>query len=472
MKTRMQLVMLVLVCLLLPTACAQGTTYKVAPGGASDTAAIQKAIDEAIAGGPGGVVSVGAGEFTLSAPVNARNFCGTLRGAGRDRTLIRVAPGTVLATWQDPDLGPVDALFALTYDGSAPCDLRVEGLTLEIGGESETHAEADGDGTALRAFYVRGLGQPRAVNTSWTDLAIRGDVALPAESSNLASAIALRGLAGGHAVSDAFFEAMGNGIELDDLPRSRLTVGGKSDKELVTFKDLDTGITADRGLRDVDITISHVAATNLVSTLFSATLLNACSVSMTSVETEGASALKAWACEKPIAVNKGECASESSEITVEDSTIRQRGDCERGGVEVVDNGLLKLVVENNLLHREGVREPLAASMYVNGTRGAIISNNRFTGRGYAALMVGENGGADTGMALENNDFADFEVTALDHIPWMIGAAPLLLGSQTSGITVTGSGDWNTYLYDETDNRLTAVYDGKNTLVGFSERGGE
>ncbi len=471
MKTRMELVMLVLVCLLLPTACAKGTTYKVAPGGASDTAAIQQAIDEAIAGGPGGVVSLGAGEFTLSAPVSALNFCGTLRGAGRDRTLIRVAPGTVLAIWQDPDLGPMGVLFALTYDGNAPCDLRVEGLTLDIEGESETHAEADGDSTALRAFYVRGLGQPRAVNTSWTDLAILG-AAQPSGSSNLAAAIALRGLAGDHAVNDALFEEMGNGIELDDLPGSRLTVGGKGDKELVTFKDLGTGITADRGLRDVDITISHVAATNLVSTLFGATVLNACSVSMTSVETEGASALKVWACEQPISVNKGQCASESSEIAVEGSTIRQRGDCERSGVEVVDNGLLKVAVENNLFHREGVREPLGASMYVNGTRDAIISNNRFTGRGYAALMVGEKQGADSGMALENNDFAGFEVTALDGRPGIMGLAPLTLGSQTSGITVTGSGDWSTYLYDDTDNRLTAVYDGKNTLVGFSERGGE
>jgi hypothetical protein len=464
-------VLLALVCVVLPTACAGGKTYKVDPGGTDDTAAIQSAIDEAMGGGPGGIVSLGTGEFTLSGPVSALNFCGTLRGAGRERTTIRVVPGTVLATWPDPDLGPVGAVFALSYDGNAPCDLRVEGLTLEIEGQSTEYATEEKTSTALKAFYVRGLSQPRAVNTAWTDLAIRGGAA-PSESPNLAAAVALRGLVGDHAVSDALFEAMANGIELDDLPGSSLAVGGRNDRALVTFRDMDTGISADRGLRGVEIAISHVAATNLVSTLFSGTVMNACSVTMASVETEGACALKAWACEQPITVNKGACASEPSEIRVKDSTISQRGDCDRSGVEVMDNGLIKLAVEENLFHREGVRQPLGLSLMVNDTRDAIISSNRFTGRGYAALMVGEKLGADSGTVLDSNDFAAFEMTALDNHPNYWSTAPLRLGPQTSNITVTGSGDWSAYVYDSTDNRLTAEYDGKNTLVGFGQRGGE
>jgi hypothetical protein len=49
-------------------------------------------------------------------------------------------------------------------------------------------------------------------------------------------------------------------------------------------------------------------------------------------------------------------------------------------------------------------------------------------------------------------------------------APIWLGIETSGITVVGSGNLRTNVFDETDNPATPAYDGANILVGVNNRG--
>jgi uncharacterized protein YceK len=124
MKVRTRLVCLLLVVTLLLAGCGSGEKkYPVKPSGTDDTAAIQAAIDEALANGPGGVIQFAAGDYYLSGPVVALNFSGALRGKGADTTVLHLVPDTSLALWTGTDTAQPGVLFAFEYDTEEPASL-------------------------------------------------------------------------------------------------------------------------------------------------------------------------------------------------------------------------------------------------------------------------------------------------------------------------------------------------------------
>ncbi len=83
--------------LLLPTTLwAGGHTIKVRPpNGVDDTANIQKALNEAVAKGPGTTVQLAAGKY-LTQQLATYNFHGTFKGMGKDKTTIEALPNLLV----------------------------------------------------------------------------------------------------------------------------------------------------------------------------------------------------------------------------------------------------------------------------------------------------------------------------------------------------------------------------------------
>jgi len=66
--------------------------FVVTPGGVDDTPAICQAFDDAKAAGPGSIVQLVEGEYHVGY-MEIFDFCGSLIGAGKDKTVITVLPG-------------------------------------------------------------------------------------------------------------------------------------------------------------------------------------------------------------------------------------------------------------------------------------------------------------------------------------------------------------------------------------------
>jgi hypothetical protein len=149
--------------------CGPGVTHVpgkwiVSPSGIDDTEAIQCALDEAVAAGPGRTVQLRAGTFHVGF-VRVRGFKGTFRGVGRDATRITPLSGLACAEQLAQGLFPVlvsfdegyprisDLLFEMTTDHVDPCEpysvpwdpepLTGLGELLTVGGAPITEADAD-----------------------------------------------------------------------------------------------------------------------------------------------------------------------------------------------------------------------------------------------------------------------------------------------------------------------------------------
>jgi len=66
---------------------AEVAVFVVEPGGGDDTPAFLQAFDDAKAAGPGSVVQLVEGEYQLGF-IEVRDFCGTLKGAGKGKSII------------------------------------------------------------------------------------------------------------------------------------------------------------------------------------------------------------------------------------------------------------------------------------------------------------------------------------------------------------------------------------------------
>lgn len=103
-------VSLVAAAFFVPPAGAQGRRRCLAPNGTDDTVALQSALDRCSGATARCVVRLCRGRFK-TAPLRVGDFRGTLRGAGRERTVIQALPDLLvndnpLGYWQDDPLDP------------------------------------------------------------------------------------------------------------------------------------------------------------------------------------------------------------------------------------------------------------------------------------------------------------------------------------------------------------------------------
>ncbi|MDJ0908097.1 MAG: hypothetical protein QNI99_02820 [Woeseiaceae bacterium] len=112
--------------------------------GETDWANIVQAFDDAKAAGPGNTVRLARGTFYIPRPLQIANFSGTFKGAGKGKTILRMAPGIEFGLLEPP-MERMGAFMAFWLDGRDPTsdtywpadrvqDITVSGFTIIIDG--------------------------------------------------------------------------------------------------------------------------------------------------------------------------------------------------------------------------------------------------------------------------------------------------------------------------------------------------
>jgi len=245
------------------TAWAGGyTVYVPPPNGTDDTANLQTAFDTCVAHGSGCTVQLAAGNY-LTKQLVTYNFLGTLKGKGRDKTVIEALPNLPvnlpdfsvqapcmpnpttclwpsLIMFVDGDIRISDISIKVTappgtattgwfYGGSEYTDLID---TLRFMGQRRTNAYID-------RVAIEGL--PDDSPTSWGFNVING-VIYTGELPRSQTPFDYYFLSGTLAVRNSSFKTMFDGVSQDGfLKESRVTVGGSRSQGNV-FENLYVGI--------------------------------------------------------------------------------------------------------------------------------------------------------------------------------------------------------------------------------------
>ena len=197
---------LVLSMVLIPSALAGASqTIVVEPTNEDDTANIQAAFGAA---GLGGVVELTAGDFYLSHPVVIRNWSGTVRGQGKDRTKLHtIADPFPREPLPEDAYGPysVAGMLMFMYDDGAVGELLVQGLGFRPTGLSIPEPTF-GNEDIVPIFIGTGkLGAVAHVDTTWRDLRIEGDRSDRYPDGNMIFGMWFIRVPGTHVMSDVDF---------------------------------------------------------------------------------------------------------------------------------------------------------------------------------------------------------------------------------------------------------------------------
>ena len=423
-----------------------GAVFTVSPTGVDDTANLQAAFDAAKAAGPGSVVELEAGDFYLSDAVQVENFSGTLIGQGAEQTVLRIKPGILFpASAYDPGLSalwgydwymPVMLVF-MYVPSPESYDLRLEHFGIHLVGKGETWNWALNDADFICPVMVSPSEASAICNVStrWHALTFQGDEdAQYMHGCNTADCIYLSGCSGNHSITACSFDtSLGNAVLGPEL------IGGQLNLERVVMRSLGAGFSF-YFCRDAEIAISHVEAYDLDRPTLTTYFLENCTVGLTGLTAHNApGALVIGGVESPSAY-----LFEHNQInTAADGIVLQDLD------PVVKS---QFVLRKNRIYTEG---EASIPVLTGGVVDSAIENNRITGMGSAAMMLGA-GGDDHGLLVRGNNIQQWE-----------GTLPIWLGPETSGIVVLGSGDLRQNVIDETDNMATPEYDGANVLAGIN-----
>lgn len=139
-----------------------GQVFKVMPSGGDDTQALQDAFDDAIAAGHGSVVQLCEGEYHLGF-IEIHDFYGTLKGAGKGKTIITVMNNLNLDT--KISIGVFPALMKFVGGNVTICHftIRTPPGRVSVGGPGYGHVTALVNFTASNSNYEP-LNENRSVN--------------------------------------------------------------------------------------------------------------------------------------------------------------------------------------------------------------------------------------------------------------------------------------------------------------------
>ncbi len=443
-KTQWVLTVLLVLAMLLPGASlAQGDVFTVAaPTGGDDWANIMATFALAQAAGPGNTVELQAGTYLISQPVLVENWNGTVRGAGKDVTVLRngVTPFPRVNLPEDM-YGPwsVGGLLMVKYDPGAESELHVQGMTLSPVGLSEpdawygmTDIEAIQLYTGLRDTAAR-------VNARFADLRIVGDTtAGHPNGTNLMFALAFLRVWGDMTVSGVDFEHVTLGNAITAWPGGSYTIGGSRPQDRVTMSDI--GMAGVFGFGDVGtrIDISNVVARD-TAVVYRLQALSGGVVHIHDVDAYNSSLAAILACWPPLGI----CSAAPNSYLLEHNRVQQMAGGGWAGIEVWEDAVKsQFVISQNRI--EGSESGYFGPIMLNGTLGAVVTNNILTGTGAAAIGLGAEGDADSGALLKGNNVQGFD-----------GAAGIWLGANTSSNTVVGGGR-DTVLDEGTDNIVTGA----------------
>jgi len=159
-----------------------------------------------------------------------------------------------------------------------------------------------------------------------------------------------------------------------------------------------------------------------------------------------------------------------STLTVIHSDIRIRPASVYAGVELMGNwGDLSFVIEKNKFHSEDawLWGPIFSDV---ANQNGLIADNKFTGRGPAAMYLGVYSWHPGSVTIRGNKFDNWETTS---DPWGLGTAPIWLGPFiVDSIVVGGKNKVNVFDEPAYDTNWNPLYndDGKPlTIPGYGTR---
>jgi hypothetical protein len=463
MKTRWLLLVALLLAMLLPGASlAQGNVYPLSPSGGDDTAAIQAAFSAAAAN-PGSTIQFAEGDYYLSDPIVANNLSGTVRGAGKDKTVIRLTPGVEFGVTPNPAWPGLSAavIFLLTYDKDG-AELTWEGMGWDIEGQAETwlHIWFGAWVKGMWPVWLQGVGTAPKVNTTWRDIRMQGrEFPTDEFKVNLYSHI-FQTMSGTHVIQDCHYDTMDYGPAFFSSSGANVTIGGNRSQDRVTIRNVTHGVLEWFGSGSrFEITNLRVWRENTPRTNAGA----AVAVQAYSGEQMHVTGLDADNISGVWAFNRPEETPDPSTFLIEHSDIVMDPTLDYAGIEIHDPTVIKsqFVITNN---RIAADNPMWPPIFLRGTRNAVVANNTLVGSGMVGMWLGAFWADDSGMVVKGNNLNGWSTAEG-------GIAPIWLTSPVGGNTIVGGGRLSTLVLDDTDDPDTPAYDGLNVLTGVNSAGG-
>jgi hypothetical protein len=444
MRTRWILTLALLLALLLPGASLAGPpTIHVAPNGVDDTVALEEALAWAQAHGPEAVVELEAGEYKIAHALVVENWSGTIRGQGKYATILRnntepFGGGVLLDDAYGPYL--TAGMLNFIYDAGAQARIAVEGIGFRFTGFSP-YTEPAGNPSIVPIFMATwAVGQIAHVDGTIRDVSMQGDLndAYPGGNNGFPAMVIERN-SGDIVVTDAAIRDLVFGVIGVMWEGGSLTVGGQRPADRVYFKSLGAAGVFGFGSRGMAFEIGNVVAED-TALVFWQNALSGCRVHMSGVETYGGSGAASIGYWGPLDI----CPTEPSTYIFERNTIRVPEGAGWAGFVAIEDCEVKsqFVISQNRI--ESALTDFRGPILLNGTRGAVVTNNVLTGTGLAGISLGVFGGDDSGAVLKGNNLQRFE-----------GEVGVLLAEFTSGNTVVGGGK-DVVLDDGTDNIISGA----------------
>ncbi len=449
MRTRWILTLALVLAMLLPGASlAEPMTYYLTPSlTGDDTDQIRAAFAEALLH-PGSTIEFGAGDFYLSDSITIEGFEGTIRGQGAEASVLKLKEGAPFpATAWDPVLSSLwgydwywPVMLTLSYhDRAEAYSLTISDLGFEPVGAGEvwTWAAAPADFVEALVVGTAALGEVPPLNATFRNLRIVGDAdATYIRGKNLMDGIVIGTARGTFRFAGCWFETMaGLPVNTALLEQSSVIIGGARAQDHVYMADADMGGTWCWACKDTVIDVTNVEARDIAAPVFQALSMDNTTVRVAGVE----------AYDSALAGLFGSAGRPSTYLW-EDNTVRTAG----AAFTVVESGDVRsqVVIRNNNV--EGLGQA-AIGVLTSNTQGTVITNNRFTGIGAAAMALGAPEGDDSGIVVKGNNVQGWE-----------GDVAIWLGPGTSGNTVVGGGK-DIVLDEGTDNIVTGTGDASGAI---------
>jgi len=425
-----------------------------------DAAQIEQAFETAKEAGPGSIVELGEGTFTISRPITVLNFDGTFKGAGKGLTIVqnKFIPGGYFPVAPEP-LQATTGLFTfysttgVARGGSAdnPANLAFSDMTLKELGNGSPYIYHEGDPylnyfgyfvlVAGRNVAGTNDGLPAFVNVTWERMGLVGEISESLPPTNMSSSYGLvvfgwtkkdrvqtdegwiitpetfdpQPITGTFTVADCTFEKMEAPFAVYGADNSDIAFRNSVASDVVW-----TGAhfwSVKSTLRPSNIDVSNVKIVNPASTTAYTFGINAvalwrisgANVNVTGLDTTNISGV--WVNQKIPSDSDPSVITAPSTFFFSKNTIRMLPDSWWAGFELYDwvNRDTGVKTANVILDKNNITsndtDSYYNAIYSENISDAVVSKNKISGTGVTGILEWSDG-----WTITKNDMRDLTVS--------------------------------------------------------------
>jgi len=403
--------------------------------GETDAANIMAAFDQAKTAGDGSIVQLDAGTFHINRTIEPWDFVGTFKGAGKGVTTIKVTPTGFSAS----GLQPFSTLFAFYLKGRGASvedtvNLTIKGMTLVLTGEAPALYLPDWKPDPIYNWY--GIFIDARYEVIETDPGVKEITALESYRNVTCSDISIIADAAIHRCADPLVIAGGQGGTVIDNIFYRNFVYGRNTG---TIKVSNVDMITNNGFSKLMICDQYDSTVTVERVTFEGTGELGTYLSYMGNNTAiNVSHLKTTVCSGVAFFDNESCT-----LSVSHCDINQAVDAVWAGIEIWDDGSNNILISQNKFHSED--SFLWGPIFAEGVQNGVITNNKITGKGSAAIYLGVYDWLPGSFTLVGNNLQNWENTGLN--PWWINAAAIWLGPYITDSVVVG-GNNKVNIFDE------------------------